>query len=280
MRSVLFRVLLLNLLVVAMKVVAFASANALSVVAEAVHSSLDASNNVFALWIARVAGREPDEDHPYGHHKFETLGALALVGFLSITVFELVQHSVLRLLGLRSAHVEATPLALGIMAVSAAVGLLVSRYEAGRGRALNSDILLADAAHTRSDVYTTLAVLAGLGVVRLGHPVVDPLITLVVAAIVAWTGWRIVRGAVPVLVDERAVSSERIRGVAEDTEGVASCYGIRSRGRRGEIFAELTISVDRDLDVLSSHAIADTVEERVMREIHAREVVVHVEPAE
>lgn len=263
----------------AIKLVAFVSANALSIVAEAVHSSLDASNNVFALWIARVAGAEPDEDHPYGHQKFDTLGALVLVGVLSITVFELLQHSVLRLARGVPEDVEATPLAIGIMAVSALAGLGVSWYEDRRGRELGSDILLADAAHTRSDVYTTLAVLAGLGAVAMGFPIADPIVTLVVAVIIGWTGWRIVRRAVPVLVDERAVDPARIQRVAEGHRGVEACYGIRSRGRPGEIFAELTISVARELDVHASHEIADEVEARVAREVQAREVVVHVEPA-
>ena len=89
-RRVLLFVLLLNLMVVVLKLVAFWSAMALSIAAEAVHSALDTSNNIFALWIARVAGRGPDEDHPYGHQKFETLGALVLVGFLSITVLSLM----------------------------------------------------------------------------------------------------------------------------------------------------------------------------------------------
>jgi cation diffusion facilitator family transporter len=278
-RRVLLIVLFLNLLVVALKLVAFWSAMALSIVAETVHSALDASNNVFALWIAGLAGRAPDDDHPYGHQKFETLGALVLVGFLSITVFELVQQSLLRLTGVRAMDVQATPLALGIMGFSALAGLLISTYEDRKGRALGSDILLADADHTRSDVYTTLAVLAGLGAVALGFPMADPLITLVVAVIIAWTGWQIVRRAVPVLVDERAVPPGRIQAVAEAHTSVHACYGIRSRGRPGEIFAELTISVASDLDVLESHAIADEVENRVMREISAQEVVVHVEPA-
>ena len=278
-RRVLLGVLLLNLAVVALKVVAYWSAQALSIVAEAVHSSLDAGNNVFALWIARVAARAPDAEHPYGHQKFETLGALVLVGLLSVTVFELTQASLSRLLGEGAPTVEATPLAVGIMAFSAVVGLAVSVWEDRRGRALGSDILLADAAHTRSDVYTTLAVLAGLGAVALGYPLVDPLVTLGVAGIIAWTGWRIVKETVPVLVDERAVPPERIQDEAEAEEGVEACYGIRSRGRPGEIYAELTISVDPELDVHRSHAIADAVEARVADAIAAREVVVHVEPA-
>lgn len=276
-RRVLAQVLALNLAVVAIKFAAFLSSNALSILAETAHSSLDAGNNVFALWIARIAARDPDEDHPYGHHKFEMLGALVLVGLLSITVFELVQHSILRLLE-GGTPAEASTLAMAIMAVSAGAALAISWWEARRGRALGSDILLADAAHTRADVYTTLAVLGGLGAVRAGYPVADPLITVAVAGIIALTGWEIVQRAIPVLVDEVAVDPLSIRGMAESHDGVIACYGIRSRGRAGDVFAELTISVDPALDVEGSHAIADEVERRVAAGVGAREVVVHVEP--
>ena len=145
-RRVLRIVLWLNLTVLALKLAALISSRALSVAAEAVHSSLDATNNVFALWIARLAGQAPDEDHPYGHQKFETLGALVLVGFLSTTVFELVQRSVTQMTSSAPENVRATPLAMAVMATSMAVGLAVSMWEARRGRALGSDILVADAA--------------------------------------------------------------------------------------------------------------------------------------
>lgn len=265
--------------VIVVKAGAFAASGALSLLAEIVHSSLDAANNVFALWIARVAGRAPDDDHPYGHHKFETLGALVLVGLLSITVFELVERALERLTAPEPVPVEAGPLALGLMAFGLVAGLAIATYESRKGRELGSDLILADAAHTRSDVLTTVAVLVGLVLVRLGWTWVDPWLTLVVAGAIAWTGWKIVRESVPILVDERAVDPDRIRSVAEENPGVVSCYGIRSRGREGAVFAELTIAVDADLDVARSHAIADDVETRVVDALGARDVVVHVEPA-
>lgn len=279
-RRVLIVVLVLNVGLVAMKAGAWWSSRALSVIAEAVHSSLDALNNVLALAFARVARAAPDALHPYGHQKFETLGALVIVGALSITVFELGKGAVGRLLAADPPAVEGTPLAIGLMAVSAAAGLAISAWEVRRGRELDSPLLLADAAHTRSDVYAALAVLGGLVAVRFGMPWADPWITLAVAAAIAWTGWRIVRESVPELVDERAADPERIRALAEEVEGVRAAYGIRSRGRTGEVFSELTIAVSSAMDVETSHTIADRVEERLGRELGAREVVVHVEPAE
>jgi len=279
-RRVLLLVLWMNLGLIGLKVGVWAFAQALSVLAEVFHSSLDAANNVFALALARVAARDPDAEHPYGHRKFETIGALALVGVLSVTVFELVQQAVIRLTTGVGLPATIHPWAVGLMALSALLGFGIARYEAGVGRRLGSHLVLADAAHTQADVLATLAVLIGLLAVRAGYPLADPLAAMVVALLIASTGWAIVRETVPVLVDHRAVDPLRIEALAMDVEGVRSAYGIRSRGPRGERFAELTISVDPDLDVTASHAIADAAEERISEALGARNVVVHVEPHE
>jgi cation diffusion facilitator family transporter len=279
-RKVLVQILLLNLAVVLVKAVAWWSSSALSVAAETAHSGLDALNNVVALSFAAVAAREPDEDHPYGHQKFETLGALVVASFLSVTVFELVRSAVGELVSGVPGDVEGTPLAIGLMAASILVGTAVSTYERRQGRRLASDLLLADAAHTRTDVLAALAVLGGLVAVRLGYPWADPVISLAVAGVIALTGWEIVKGTVPVLVDERAVEARAVRRMVEEMAGVVSCYGVRSRGKPGEVFAELTIAVRSELDVTRAHQIADEVERTVGERLAARDVVVHVEPWE
>jgi cation diffusion facilitator family transporter len=137
---------------------------------------------------------------------------------------------------------------------------------------------MADAAHLRADVYVTLAVLAGLLLTRLGWRDGDAWTALVVAVLIIRTGAHILRETVPVLVDEAAVDSAEIRGMAEAMDGVHAAYDVRSRGRQGARFAELTIAVRAGLDVETAHEIADVVEDEVRRRLGARRVVVHVEP--
>lgn len=278
-RRILWLTFFANIAVVLAKLVAGLLSSSLSVLADAAHSSVDAWNNVMALVIARVAAKAPDEDHPYGHAKFETLGALAIVAFLSVSCYELVQSAFLRLLG-RGPTPEATPLAMAVMLASAVISWFVARYESRAGRRLHSEILLADAAHTGSDVYASLAVVVGLILVRLGYPEADAVFTLLVALVIARAGWRILKTTVPILVDERAVSENEICEAAATVAGVRDCFKVRSRGREGEIFAELTITVDRGLNVEEAHRIADGVEHRIATQFGAREVVVHVEPDE
>lgn len=277
-RRVLLLTLAANAIVVAAKLAAGLAAHSLSVLADAAHSSVDAWNNVMALVLARVAAKAPDEDHPYGHAKFETLGALAIVAFLSVSVYELCSSAIVRLAG-RGDLPRATPFAIGVMLASAGFNVIISRYESRAGDRLHSDILLADAAHTRSDVYASLAVVLGLILVRFGYPRADAIFTLLVAVVIARAGWRILKRTVPILVDERAVSERDISRVALEVSGVLDCFSVRSRGRAGEIFAELTITVDRALNVETAHRIADEVEQRIASSVGARDVVVHVEPA-
>jgi cation diffusion facilitator family transporter len=276
-RRVLLGLLIANLAVVGAKFVIGATTRSLAVLGDAVHSSVDAVNNVLALTVMFVAAREPDEEHPYGHTKFETLGALAIVMFLSVGCFELVKGSVLRLI--RGA--EAVPVSngqLGVLAATLGVNIAVTIYEARRGRELQSDILLADAAHTRADVFITLGVLGGLLLNRAGFPFADSLVALVVAVMLMWAAWSIIRRSVPVLVDEHALPANVIRDAAQQVTGVHSAYQIRSRGAPHQRFAELTISVDGAATVEAAHQIADNVEQRLRDQLQLHEVIVHIEP--
>ena len=192
----------------------------------------------------------------------------------------MVRQAVVRLGSGPTVPAEVGSWAIGLMVFSVGAGLAISRYESRVGKRLGSDLLLADAAHTRADVLTTLAVLVGLVAIRMGYPTADPLATIVVATLIAHTGWAIVKETVPVLVDHRAVDPSRIEMLALSVDGVRSAYGIRSRGRPGDRFAELTIAVERTLNVAESHTIADATEKRVADALGAREVVVHGEPWE
>lgn len=276
-RRVLNAMLTVSLVLVAVKAYAGVRAESLAVLGGAIDSGLDVLTTLVAIVLARVAGAAPDEEHPYGHSKFETLGALAMVAFLSITVTELVRGAVSRIMRDGPPELDAT-VAVGAMALSLVIGLIASVYERRRGEALRSDLLLADAAHLRADVWVTVAVLAGLGLTELGVPHGDAWTTLVVAVLIARTGWGIIREAVPVLVDQRAVEATEIRRLAGTISGVREVYDVRSRGRPGALFAELTIAVRGGLDVETAHDIADRVENEVADQLGAQDVIVHVEP--
>lgn len=277
-RRVLRLLLVANVAVVLAKAAIGITAGSLAVIGDAVHSSVDALNNILGLIVVRVASKEPDDEHPYGHGKFETLGALAIVLFLSITCFELLRNSVGRLIdGGRPVHV--TDLSLVLMLATLATNVVVAWYENRRGHELASELLIADAAHTRSDVFITIGVLIGVLFARQGYTWVDPAVAIVVAILIARVAYHILGRTVPILVDERAIPEPTIRESAQAVEGVKSAYGIRSRGgNAGVRYAEVTIAVDSAANVADAHAIADKVEERLKKDLELEAVTVHVEP--
>lgn len=278
-RRVLIGLLGANLAVVAAKAFIGVASGSLAVWGDALHSSVDSLYNVLGLIVVRVAARAPDEDHPYGHGKFETLGALAIVVFLSITCFELVRNAVQKLLS--GGHsIVVTDLGLVVLLATLAVNVLVAWYENRRGHELSSELLIADAAHTRTDVFITIGVLIGVLFARRGALWVDPVVAIVVAALIVRVAYQIFSRTVPVLVDERAIPEGSIQQSAQRVNGVKSAYGIRSRGGHGAgvRYAEVTIAVDREANVVAAHAIADEVEERLKRELELNTVTVHVEP--
>jgi len=278
-RNTLLVILVLNVAVVAIKVFVGVRTGALSVLGASLESALDALNNLVGMAVVSVAARAPDDDHPYGHDKFETLGALAIVGFLSISCFELLREAAVQLLHRRA---PARPGAFDIVLLgsTALVNVVVVWYERKRGRELSSAFLLADAAHTSSDLFVTLLALASLGLARFGYGVFDPLLAVVVALLIAWNGYAILRENVPILVDRRAVDAAEIRRLVGEIPEIHDVRDVRSRATpSGVLFAEVTIGVAANTSVADAHALADQVEARIGERLGTSQVTVHVEPA-
>lgn len=272
---VLLVALVLNLAVALGKLLAGWRANSLSVVGDGLHSGVDATANVIALVVIRFASRPADEDHPWGHARYETLAAFVLGGLLFLTAFELARTAVERLVAPQP--LDLTPVTVGVMLSTLAVNVGVSAYETRAGQRERSDVLLADAAHTRSDVYVTLAVLAGLGLQTLGIPRVDPLLALGVAGSIAWAGYRVYRDVLPALTDQAVFDPHLIAKVVRRVPGVVNVHDIRSRGTRREAYVQMHLIVDRG-DVAGAHAIADAVETCLANELGVKESLVHIEP--
>jgi cation diffusion facilitator family transporter len=277
-RRVLRGLLVANIAVVIAKVAIGVAAGSLAVIGDAVHSSVDAVYNILGLIVVRVASQAPDAEHPYGHRKFETLGALGICVVLSVTCFELARSAIGRLSAGGHA-VQITDVGLALLLATLGTNVFVAWYENRRGHELQSELLIADAAHTRTDVFITIGVLIGVLFSRQGYLWVDPVVAIVVAVLIVRVAYKILQRAVPVLVDERAIPEPTIRKSAQAVEGVVSAYGIRSRGgNAGVRYAEVTIAVDPNANVATAHAIADAVEERLKRDLELEEVTVHVEP--
>jgi len=196
---------------------------------------------------------------------------------MALTGLEIIREVGGRLQG--GPHATANAGSFLIMALTMAVNLGVSRYEARKGRELGSDFLIADSLHTKSDLYTSASVLGSLVAVRLGMPLADPLVALVVVVMIVRMAAGIVRDASQVLLDAAPVEPGTIRDVVLSVEGVRGCHEIRTRGRTDQIHVDLHIFVDPDTPVRRSHALSHQVMARLKAKIEGVEdVVIHVEP--
>ena len=280
-RTALTVVLALNALAAIVKLTVGARTGALTVLGAALESALDMLSNGGAILAISIAAREPDDDHPYGHEKFETLGTLGIVGFLSISCFELLRQSVTSLMGERHhAIVVSNRTDTALLLASLGINLFVVVFERRRGRALASSLLLADAAHTASDILVTVLALGSLVLSRLGYVRADAMLGVVVALIIAWSGVQILRETIPILVDARAVEGDRLAAIVRTIPGVLGVRAARSRRTAsGHLFAEVTILVDGATSVTDAHDFTDDVERAIARELGAAEAIVHVEPA-
>ena len=232
-QRVLLITLALNLAVVIGKFIAGFLAGSLSVISDAVHSSVDSLNNVVGLVVMKYATAEPDDEHPYGHAKFETLAAFAIAGFLFVTCYQIGVSAISRILNPTGHPPEISALTIGTMIVTIFVNIFVAIYENREGKRLNSTFLIADAVHTKSDILVSCSVLAGLFLVKIGYVWLDPIVALGVAVVIAWNGYQIFKATVPVLVDAAPVPPHQIAEIVANVPGVHSAHDIRSRIQGG-----------------------------------------------
>ncbi|OPY48504.1 MAG: ferrous iron efflux protein F [Methanosaeta sp. PtaU1.Bin060] len=278
-RRVLIIIFVLNLSVGLMKGAYGLYTNSLSMAADGLHSIFDSSSNIIGLVGIAIASRPPDKEHPYGHSKFETFASIGIAALLFASCIQVVEAAVNRFLN--PSFPEITYWSFAIMGATLAVNVGVAAYEYIIGRRLKSSILVADSMHTRSDVYASVGVILGFFAVRMGYPLADPIIALIITGLIILTGIEIIKESSRVLLDHALIEERVIRDLAESVDGVCNCHRIRTRGTPGEMYIDLHIGVDPSLSIEAAHKLGLAVENKIEETIDGvRDVVVHMEPKE
>jgi len=276
-RKVLIITLILNLFVMGLKAIVGSWTGSLSLLADALHSVTDSANNVLGLIASKFSSPQPDREHPYGHSKFEAVGALGIAAFLGIACFEILQGAIERILK-GGEPVKISPPELWLLLIVLGVNIFVAFYERAVGRRVGSPILIADATHTMSDIWVTISVIGGLIGVWLGYQWMDVVLAFPVALLVFWSGWSVLKENLPWLVDQMAIAPEVIHAIATSVPGVSNCHDIASRGVLGrQVFIEMHLIVDAP-DVQSAHQITEEVESRLEERFRPLRILIHVEP--
>lgn len=276
-RRVLWLTLVLNLVVLIIKALVGWATGSLSLLADALHSVTDSASNVLGLVASQLADPRPDREHPYGHQKYEALGALGIAAFLGVACFEILKGAIERLTG-QGEPVNVSGPAIGLTVFVLAINILVAVYERDWGQKLSSNILLADARHTMGDVWITLTVIGGLLGVWWGQNWLDVALAFPVALLVFKSGWDVLRSNLPWLIDAMAIPPEEIHALVATVPGVVNCHDIASRGVVGrQVFMEMHLVVDAE-DVRTAHEITEAVETALCDRYHPVRMTIHVEP--
>jgi len=278
-RRILVYILILNWGVAGAKLIYGWLTRSASMTADGFHSFSDGSSNIIGLVGIWIASRPIDENHPYGHKKYETLTSVGISVFLFLVCINVVREGVVRFF--HPLVPEVTAKSFLVMGITLAINVAVMIYETRMGRALKSDILISDALHTRADILTSSAVIVSLIGITLGYPILDPIASLVIAVFIAYAGVDILKESSRVLSDGVAIRIDEIERVVLSIKGVKKCHQIRSRGRPDDIHIDLHVLVDPDMHVHTAHHLSYAIENKIKRDFRGvTDVVVHMEPME
>lgn len=274
--------IVVNVGLLAVKVVVGVVTGSIALWASAADSLLDLTASIFAFVGVHAGARPPDETHAYGHEKFEAVSSLVQLAMLFVTVGVIAGEAWQRLLGEPSVE---TPLAgVAVIVAALVVDLWISRYLARTARESGGSLALeADALHFATDVWSNIAVIIGLLAVRFGAPIGDPIAALVVAALVAVTAITLTRHTLGVLTD-RAPDEEvigRLNTAIRELPDVVDHHTLRARMVGSRIFLDVCVEVDPTLTFAESHDLSHVLQDRLREAVPAvADAVIHVEPAD
>jgi cation diffusion facilitator family transporter len=272
------------LALVALKIFLTVATHSLGVLSEALHSSLDLMAAVITYLSVRVSDAPADEEHQYGHGKFESFSAFVETGLLLMTAIYIIWEALQRLF-FRQVEINPTPLAIELLFVALIIDLVRARALSRVAQKYTSEALEADALHYSTDVWSTMTVIVGIFAVwmgdRFGMPELryaDPIAALGVAGVVIWAGSRMGKKTVDALLDVAPPGmQQRISEAVSELEGVMGTERVRLRRSGNRHFVDVTIGVPRTASFEQVHDISDAVERRVA-EILPADVMVHPEP--
>ena len=275
--TVLWRVLFLNLVVALAKIALGHYSGTVSIISEGYHSLTDTAGNVVGLIGVSIARRPPDANHPYGHRKYETMASVGIMVFLIVVLVQVLSAAAERFL--HGGTPRVFPEGIALMAITLVINIVVVSYESREGRRLKSEVLLADARHTRSDVLTSTAVLGALLGVWAGYPILDPMAALLVAIFIGHACWSIAQEASPILGDEMMMDVREVQQVVQGVPSVLGSEKIRTRGSADYVFLDLHLWLDPQTPLYEAHQTSHVVKDKLMARFpQLMDVVIHIEP--
>lgn len=271
--------LICNVGLTVIKLFAAGLTGSVGMLSEAVHSATDIVASALAFVSVRVAMAPPDEEHPYGHGKVETVAgfgeSILLLGICAFLAYESIHRLFF------PEPVMRIGLGVGVMAGSALVSLLVGRYIDRVAAKTNSLALRSNGRHMMSDFWTSLSVLATLGIYHFTKwQGIDAVMGLLIAAWLARSSWKMTKYAFNELIDHRVETHEvdRIKSILDDDVDTISYHRLRTRHSGVWHYVEVHVVVPREWSVVQAHDHADRLEKAIAQAIMPAQVVIHIDP--
>jgi cation diffusion facilitator family transporter len=275
---VLWIILIANLGVAALKITIGSIIQSTSMTADGFHSLTDGSSNIIGLIGISLASKPVDQEHPYGHKKFETLAGLFIAGMLFFIGVKVILDALIRFSN--PVVPQITLDSIIALIVTLIINIFVCKYEQNQGKKLNSYILISDSMHTQSDIYVSVGVLFTLICIKLGlPPIIDPIASLIVAGFVIHASFEVFKSTSGILVDKAPIDTEKIKEITMEFNQVKNVHKIRSRGSENDLHIDMHIMTEPCMSVEESHFLIHALEKRMRNQINDNvEIIVHLEP--
>jgi cation diffusion facilitator family transporter len=264
-----------NLGMIICKLIVGSLTGSAAIIADALHSFTDLINNFVAFLAIRMTQKPADDDHQYGHQKFEQLAVFFLATLLCVVAIEVVISALSR-----SGEVVAqNKVGLIVLVMATIVNVLLSMWQQKWAIRLESELLRADASHTFSDALTSIVAIAGWQLAASGLFWVDTVFACIVAIFIGVLAYRLFSRAIPILSDSNNFNNTKVKQSIENLPQVILVRQLRVRSINNQHFADLTVALDSRLSLLESHKIADKIEILLNQKFDINDVTVHIEPA-
>jgi len=270
-----------NIVLSTLQIVVGYFARSQALIADGIHSLSDLLSDFVVLIANHHSQKDPDEDHPYGHQRFETAASLFLGVVLISVGMGMVWFSVERIMN-PDAIPDVAPIALGIALVTLFTKEGLFRYMLSAAKRVKSSMLVANAWHARSDAASSLVVAIGILGHLLGYKILDPIAALIVGLMIARMGWRFGSDSFNDLMD-RGIDEQELQEITQtlnETPGVLGVHDIRTRKMGDMVLVDAHIEVDRTLTVEQGHDIAVAARDSVMRRHRVLDLLAHVDPVD
>lgn len=279
-RIVLWVILFANLLVAFLKISLGIIMKSNSMTADGIHSLTDGSSNIVGLIGIFFASKPVDNEHPYGHKKYEMIAGIFISIMLLVVGLKVIVEGITRLINPLEPDI-ALPY-IFILFLTIAINIIVSVYENKKGHELNSQILVSDSIHTKSDVLVSIGVLLTLLSIKLGlPPIIDSITSFIVAGFIFHSAYEIYKDNSSILIDTALVDTGQISQIAKSFEPIKDIHKVRSRGTKNDIYIDMHIMTEPDLSVEKSHELVHQLEVKIKNEVNENvQVIVHLEPYE